>query len=86
MTMAHILSRLRLFSTRIAPLTLPPNPNAYSVQNVMTHEFGHWLRLLDQGAMVCSEVTMFRWIGPGETKKIDLAQSDKDGLNWQYPY
>jgi len=52
----------------------------------MTHEFGHWIRLIDQYDGMCSAVTMYGYTFRGETQKIDLTQHDMEGLNWQYPY
>jgi len=63
----------------------PPSSSSYSVQNVMTHEFGHWLNLADQYGSSCSEVTMYGYISLGETKKITLEDADKNAINWQYP-
>jgi hypothetical protein len=57
----------------------------YSIQNVVTHEFGHWLSLHDIYHPYCSEVTMYNSIGDGEVKKIDLEIPDINGINYQYP-
>jgi hypothetical protein len=57
-----------------------------SEPRVMTHEFGHWIRLIDQYDGMCSAVTMYGYTFRGETQKIDLTQHDMEGLNWQYPY
>ncbi len=52
----------------------------------MTHEFGHWLYLLDNyDQQNCSEVTMYGYIVIGETKKTSLETANKDAINWQYP-
>lgn len=61
--------------------------NAFSVQNVMTHEFGHWLLLGDIKDKNCKDVTMYESISPlnYETKKITLEAADMNGINWQYP-
>jgi len=64
----------------------PPASGNENVQNTMTHEFGHWLYLIniiDQ--QNCSEVTMYEYINPGETKKISLESADVDAISWQYP-
>lgn len=51
------------------------------VQNVLTHEFGHWMRLLDiYSPSTCSEVTMWGSAASGETKKRTLEQPDLDGF------
>ncbi|NJO82976.1 MAG: matrixin family metalloprotease [Blastochloris sp.] len=64
---------------------LPPPSNTYLVQNVATHEFGHWVFLADVTDFICTETTMYSTIAFGETKKQSLAQADIDGLNTQYP-
>jgi hypothetical protein len=66
-----------------------PNSNGSSttdnVQNVMTHEFGHWLFLDDIKDANCNYVTMYGYIGLGEINKITLDVADKDAVSWQYP-
>jgi hypothetical protein len=57
----------------------------YDVQNTMTHEFGHWLRLKDISTSGCSEATMWYALAKGETKKRTLASYDVNGISWQYP-
>ena len=64
---------------------LPPPVNTYIVQNVMTHEFGHWIFLADQYSSSCSEVTMYGTMDFAETKKQSLETPDKNGINYQYP-
>jgi hypothetical protein len=56
------------------------------VQNIITHEFGHWMRLLDiYSPSTCSDVTMWGSAAYGETKKRTLEQADLDGLLSLYP-
>jgi hypothetical protein len=62
-----------------------PSPTAYNVQNVMTHEFGHWLYLDDINETNCTHVTMDWSAALGEIIKITLEIEDKTGINWQYP-
>ena len=65
----------------------PPSPTSHSVQNIMTHEFGHWLYLYDITASGCSDVTMWHAVpttGDGETKKESLENADENGINYQY--
>ena len=61
----------------------------YNLQNIVTHELGHWLYLDDMDYYMnstdCSDVTMYRATAYGEIKKIDLDIPDMNGLNWQYP-
>ncbi len=54
---------------------------AFDVQNIATHEFGHWMRLLDiYSPSTCGDVTMWGSAGNGETKKRTLEQADIDGF------
>jgi hypothetical protein len=69
--------------------TSDPNHNgstiSYNLQNVVTHELGHWLFLDDIDNAGCVNVTMKRTIGHGEIMKISLDANDKSAVNWQYP-
>ncbi len=54
---------------------------AMDVQNIATHEFGHWMRLLDiYSPSTCGDVTMWGTASNGETKKRTLEQADIDGF------
>ena len=54
--------------------------NKADVQNILTHEFGHWLRLGDiYSPATCSAVTMWGSAAYGETNKRTLEQPDIDG-------
>jgi hypothetical protein len=46
----------------------------YDLQNVLTHELGHWFGLGDD--YVDTEATMYGYIEPLETKKRDLSNDD----------
>ena len=67
---------------------IPSNPNTngsnitYNLQNVVTHEFGHWLFLNHSS---CTDTTMYAYFAHGEIYKIDLDTADIDAINWQYP-
>ncbi len=68
-------------------ITDPPS-TGHGVRNVMTHEFGHWLMLMDIYTQGCEDVTMWNSMplgGQGETKKESLESPDEDGANYQYP-
>ncbi len=63
----------------------------YDVQNVMTHEFGHWLKLLDLSSWFApsnceawNESTMCGHIPPDETRKRTLEEDDKAGIKALY--
>lgn len=62
-----------------------PSGSSYSVENIMVHEFGHWLYLADQGDFSCRDVTMYKYSWHGETTKITLESADIEAINWQYP-
>lgn len=59
--------------------------NAYDVQNVATHELGHWLKLNDLSGAGDTEKTMYFSAGLGETKKSTLDADDINGINFIYP-
>ena len=66
----------------------PPLPTSYSVKNIMTHEFGHWLYLYDISTPGCEDITMwanFSNHGDGEVDRISLESADINGINYQYP-
>ncbi|MBA3947074.1 MAG: hypothetical protein H0X37_21250 [Herpetosiphonaceae bacterium] len=64
---------------------------AFDVQNITTHEFGHWLFLDDKNDSACSDETMYWSIPAGsttspiETKKRTLELPDINGAAYQYP-
>jgi len=70
---------------------IPGNPGnngstiTYNIQNVVTHELGHWLYLNDINDSNCRDVTMDYSSGHGELIKIDLDIADENAVNWQYP-
>jgi len=55
------------------------------VQNIATHELGHWLLLVDLYNSCNSELTMYGYGAYGETKKRSLHPSDEDGICYIYP-
>lgn len=46
----------------------------YDLQNVLTHEFGHWFGLDEN--LANPEATMYAFVFPGEQNKRDLADDD----------
>ncbi|OGD85898.1 hypothetical protein A2Z23_02980 [Candidatus Curtissbacteria bacterium RBG_16_39_7] len=56
------------------------NQNSYDVQNIATHEFGHWVGLDDLYASVDSELTMYGYGVVGELKKDTLGAGDITGV------
>lgn len=57
----------------------------YDVENVATHEFGHWLVLNDLYGGGDTEKTMYGYVSTGETKKRTLTTDDINGINAIYP-
>ncbi|MFC1873432.1 matrixin family metalloprotease, partial [Chloroflexota bacterium] len=55
------------------------------VQNIMTHEAGHWLMLLDMYDYYASEQTMYGYASQLELKKISLEEGDISGIQVIYP-
>lgn len=64
-----------------------PDTDRYDcdVQNIMTHEAGHWLVLNDLYNAAASEQTMFGTAGQNETKKCSLESGDIAGVHKIYP-
>jgi len=58
---------------------------SYDVQNIATHEFGHWLMLGDLYKSRDRELTMYGYGSKGETKKDSLGYGDKLGIQRIYP-
>jgi predicted Zn-dependent protease len=61
----------------------PGRSAAYDLQNVLTHEFGHFLGLGEN--YTDPSATMYAESERGETKKRDLAASDRDAIADLYP-
>jgi hypothetical protein len=54
-------------------------PDAYDVQGIGTHEFGHWLGLDDLYISTDRDLTMYGYGSGGELKKRDLGLGDVTG-------
>jgi hypothetical protein len=57
-----------------------PQPSEMDVQNIATHELGHFLMLLDLYDWSDSQKTMFGYADSGETYKRSLDADDIDGI------
>lgn len=80
--------------TRINPLKAPfdtnnpPASGAINVQELATHEFGHWLYLddLDSGIGCSDSIMTGAATGDGTaTSQVDLSPFDENGINYKYP-
>ncbi len=58
--------------------------NKYDLQNIATHEFGHWLVLSDLYSFRDSALTMYGYGYFGETIKSSLGKGDISGINRVY--
>jgi hypothetical protein len=59
-------------------------PSAHDIQNIVTHEVGHFVGLGHEVDPKDIDATMFASASLGETKKRDLATSDLEGLYAAY--
>jgi hypothetical protein len=57
------------------------SPEAYDLQNVATHEFGHWIGLDDLLDSSDKDLTMYGFSAGGEVKKRTLGRGDISGKN-----
>ena len=55
------------------------------IQNIMTHEAGHWLQLNDLYDEASTEQTMFGYAKDGELQKRSLESGDIAGVRYIYP-
>lgn len=56
-------------------------PHAYDLQNIATHEFGHWAGLDDLYDDTAKDLTMYGFSAGGEIKKRTLGSGDIAGRN-----
>jgi hypothetical protein len=57
------------------------SPHAYDLQNIATHEFGHWVGLDDLFDDADKDLTMYGFSAGGEVKKRTLGTGDASGRN-----
>ncbi|MGB9594072.1 MAG: hypothetical protein ACPL7R_08035 [Anaerolineae bacterium] len=57
---------------------------AYDVQNILTHEVGHWVGLDDLYNSADQDLTMYGYGDKGELKKVTLGLGDIAGMNALY--
>jgi hypothetical protein len=55
------------------------SPDAYDLQDIATHEFGHWVGLDDLYSDADEDLTMYGFGAGGELKKRTLGTGDIDG-------
>ncbi|MCH7962357.1 MAG: matrixin family metalloprotease [Bacteroidetes bacterium] len=63
--------------------SIDPDFTEYDIQSFILHEFGHWLRLLDETDYACQENVMYLGLYPGDTKR-NLTQDDKNEIGFIY--
>jgi len=56
-------------------------PDAYDVENIAVHEFGHWVGLDDLYDVLDKDLTMYGYGAGGELKKRTLGTGDITGVN-----
>ncbi|MGH7927638.1 MAG: hypothetical protein ACREQV_07575, partial [Candidatus Binatia bacterium] len=61
------------------------SPDAYDLQNIATHEFGHWAGLDDLFDDSDKDLTMYGFGAGGEIKKRTLGTGDVSGKNTLQP-
>jgi len=66
------------------PDTAAGTAGFYDVQNIVTHEVGHWLLLEDLYQKPAGEQTMFGYGAMGEVKKRSLESGDEAGIREIY--
>ena len=66
------------------PWAINGNSNSYDLQNIATHEFGHWLVLGDLYSQRDWALTMYGYGYPGEIDKSTLGKGDITGINKIY--
>jgi len=66
------------------PWSVSEDPISYDLQDIATHEFGHWLLLGDLYAGRDSSLTMYGYGSLGETLKRTLGKGDITGINRIY--
>ena len=64
--------------------TACPDTSKYDVQDVLTHEIGHWIGLRDEYDSSYADNTMFGNAALGEIKKDTLTQGDRSAANIIY--
>lgn len=74
-----------MFNKNLSWAVSEPGPDCissptYDVQNIATHEFGHWVGLDDLYAGEDSELTMYGYGATGELKKDTLGVGDISGV------
>ncbi len=62
----------------------PASVTSYDVQNIMTHEAGHWLMLLDLYQWNTQKLTMYGYGTRGELQKRTLGVGDELGIDRIY--
>lgn len=64
--------------TDVSVVRATASDQLYDLQNVLTHEFGHWFGLDEEYEN--TESTMYAFVYPGESKKRDLTDEDVNAI------
>ncbi len=88
----HVVEVDTILSSKLAwRFTSVSNPDAvcgdfccYDVQNILTHEIGHWVGLDDLYDAADKDLTMYGYGAKGELKKDTLASGDVLGIDAIY--
>lgn len=80
---AYIQKVYEIFNTYYS-FSIGGSSTTYDVQNIATHEFGHWLWLGDLYNSASSDYTMYGYSSKNETKKRSLATDDINGISYLY--
>lgn len=70
----------QMYNTRMYWGNATANPGVMDLQNIVTHELGHGIGLNDLYTPDCSDATMYGYASYGETSKLTIEKSDKNGL------
>lgn len=80
-----IINRKYLWGWNGGNSTSCPSANSYDVQDILTHEQGHWYGLDDEYETAYVDNTMYGYGAINEVKKNTLTTGDSNGIKLIYP-
>jgi hypothetical protein len=83
-TSTKLISECDMVYNTYYPFATNGGSGYYDVQNIGTHELGHFLMLNDLYTSDAIEQTMYGYASKGETKKRSLESGDKAGIKYIY--